>query len=432
MKILNFFSSKQIRHAAIGSLGIKFLSALFALVNSILLAKVLSINGFGIYILAYTTVLLLSIPVSLGLPNLITRYISKYEVDNESAAIKGLLIRSNQLVVLTSLMAALLALISYAFWWKSYSLDIVLTFWYSFLLLPVLAFGALRSAALRGLKFIVLGQLPDTFLRNFFFTAFLLCFLIFDYQIVSYIAMILHAISAFLAFLVGYWFLKIKLLNRLKKVKPIYANRLWIKEAIPFTIIGGVQVIKQKLLTYVLAIFGSVEAVAIFEVAIRGAALVSFTVDALNTAIAPYISSAFELQQMDALQRIVKKVARIVFGFSLPIALIFIIGGKPVIGFLFGENYYVSYIPLVIACCGYLINSIAGPTGSVLIMTGNQHYLSKNQTMMLIATAVLSVPLIHFYDVIGAAIVFSMVIFLQDSILVFFIRRKLKINTTIF
>ncbi|MBE9490622.1 MAG: oligosaccharide flippase family protein [Bacteroidetes bacterium] len=432
MGLLNIFSSKQIKTAAIGSLVIKFLSALFALFNGILLANLLTVKDFGIYVLAFTTITVISIPVSLGLPNLITRYISKYEITNDVSSIKGLLIRSNQLVVITSLLAIIVAFISYAVWWKSYPMNVVSTFWYSFLLLPLLVFGSLRASALRGLKFIILGQLPDTFLRNLFLTFFLLLAILFDFKIEPQIAMILHAFAAAIAFLIGYFILKNKLLNRLKGETPTYKNKLWLKEAVPFSITSGVQVIKSKLLIYVLAIFGSIEAVAIYDIAMRGASLVAFTLDALNSAISPYISSAFELNQKVSLQRIITKSTRLIFILSLPIALFFIVGGETIISLLFGDKYTIAYIPLAILCVGQLVNSFTGSVGIVLNMTGNQKYLSKNQVQMMLISAILSIPFVIYYDVIGAALVYSFVLILQNIILVVYVKNTLNINTTVF
>ena len=432
MKILKVFNSQQIRTAAIGSLIVKFLSALFALINGVLLANLLTVKDFGIYILALTTITIISIPVSLGLPNLITRYISKYEINKNIAAIKGILIRSNQLVLLTSLLAFIIAFLLYIIWWKNYPENVVSTFWYAFLLMPLLVFGSLRAAALRGLKFIILGQLPETFLRNIFLTFSLLVAIFYDINMSPHMAMILHGIAAALAFIIGYLFLKRKLLTRLKNITPVFKNKLWFKETIPFSITSGVQVIKTKLLTFILVIFGSLEAVAIFDIAMRGATLVSFTLDALNTAISPYLSSAFEQNKKETLQRIVTKSARIIFVFSLPVALIFIFFGKSILELLFAKAYVISYIPLVILCIGQLVNSLTGSVGTVLNMTGNQKYFSKIQIQMMILSALLSVPLIIYYSVIGAALTFSFVIISQNIILVILVRKKLKINTTIY
>lgn len=432
MKILELFNSKQIRTAAVGSVAIKFLSALFALINGILLAKFLSVAAFGVYVLAFTTITVISIPVSLGLPHLITRFTSIYVVSENKAALKGLLIRSNQFVLLSTLAAVLLALITYFVWWKNYSSELVATFWYAFLLLPLLVFGALRAATLRGLKYVILGQMPDTFLRNLFFTILLLGVIVFDWEMTPQRAMIFHSIAAAIAFFIGYLFLHQKLLKDLRSVTPVYFSKTWLKEAIPFSVISGVQVVKSKVLVYILAAFGSTEAVAIFDVAMRGAALISFTVEALNKAISPFISSAFERKQMDSLQRIVKKTARIIFVLSMPVALVFIFGGEYILNLLFGENYDASYLPLVILCVGHIVNTLVGPIAPVLNMTGNQTYLSKNQVLMMVLSVVLSVPFIYYWDVMGAAWVFSIVIAIQGILLVAFIHRKLRINTTIF
>jgi len=432
LKILKLVNSQHIKIAAIGGVGVKFLSALFALLNGILLTHLLSVKDFGIYILAFTSINIITIPVSLGLPSLITRYVSKYIVTNNKPAIKGLLIRSNQLVLITYFVTLIIAFFSYLLWWKSYSENVVETFWYALMLLPILVFGSLRSATLRGLKFIILGQMPETLLRNFFFCGLLVTVYLSDIKLAPQNAMIYHSIAALIAFIIGYVFLKKKLLNQLKNVQPIFKNKFWLKEAIPYSITSGTKAIKSKLLIYVLALFGAIEAIAIFDIAMRGAKLVSYTSGALNTAISPYLSSLFEGKQKVTLQRVVTKTSLIVSFFSFPVAIVFILFGKPILNMFFGENYIISYIPLVILCIGQLINAVAGPTGELLNMTGNQKYFSKNQFQMMIIGAVISVPLIYYYDVIGAAIVFSFVIILQNMLMVIFIKRKLKINTTIF
>ena len=432
MKILKFVNSQHIKTAAFGALGIKIFSALFALLNGVLLTHLLSVKDFGIYILAFTTINILTIPVSLGLPTLITRYVSKYVVNDDKPAIKGLLIRSNQLALFTYLITLVIALVSYLLWWKSYSLNVTETFWYSLILLPFLVFGSLRTAALKGLKFVVLGILPETLLRNFFFCTLLLIIYFSNINLTPSAAMIYHSLAALLAFIIGYIFLKNKLLNQLKNVQAIFKNRFWFKEAMPYSIASGTKAIKSKLLIYVLAFFGAVEAVAIFEIAMRGAKLVSYTSGALNPATSPYISSLFEDKQKVTLQGVITKTSLIGFVFSFPMAIVFFLFGKPILNTFFGANYIVSYIPLVILCIGQLIHAMAGPTGEVLNMTGNQRYFSKNQFQMLVIGAVISVPLIYYYNVIGAAIVFSLILILQNMLLVIFIKRKLKINTTIF
>lgn len=428
---MNFLNNQNIKFSAIGSLVLKFLSALSAFLIGVFLARNLGLNSFGIYTLAFTTVLLLSVPVSLGLPNLITRYVSKYKVENDLSLIKGLLIRANQLVILITIVVYIIAYISYIFWWKTYDNELVETITYSFLLLPILALGALRAAALRGLKFVILGQLPDTFLRNLFFLILILVYHYCGYNLSPAIAMKMHIFSALVAFLIGVYFLYDKLGRETKNLPALYLSKYWIKQALPFSLNSGVQIIKSKLSTYILAIFGSLESVAIFDVATRGASLVAFTLDALNTAIAPYISTEFEKNNIINLQRIVTKTSRIIFVFSLPVLLAFIIGGEYLISFLFGNEYSSAYIPLIVLCVGQLVNAATGSVGLVLNMTNRQAYYTKIVVYMTIINTILCIPFVIWFDVEGAAILTAFIIVIQNLVLVKYVFNKLNINTTI-
>lgn len=428
-KIVN---NKNIKIAAIGSLSIKFFASFFAFVNSILLARILGIEYFGIYVLTFATVSLLSIPVALGLPLLITRFVSKYEVENNYSAIKGLLIKSNQLVLVTTFIIALFGFISYFLWWKNLNNRLIESLYFGFFLIPLFALSSLKTAALRGLRYIILGQIPDTLLRNFiFFVGLIICYFI-KFKLTPANAIVIHIIAASISFLVSSYFLKNKLLNKLKKLKPEYEIKKWIKEVLPFSINSGVQVIKTKLSTYILAIFGSLEAVALFDVAIRGSSLVAFSLDALNTAIAPYISKEFENNKINNIQKIVTKTTRLVFIFALPIVLIFIFGGKKFIQILYGKEYILSYIPLIIICIGQLVNAATGSVGLVLNMTSNQVHYTKIIIKMAVLNVILSIPLIIYFDVIGAAILYSVILVIQNLSLVIYVKKKLSINTTIF
>ena len=431
-KIYQLFNSQSIRTATIGSLGIKLFSALFALLTSILLARLMSIESYGYYILAFTIVTVLSVPVSLGLPNLIVRYVSKYKVSGQTQEIKGLIIRSNQIVLISFIVILLGSLFSYTIWWYTYNIEFIKTVWVGFIVLFFMGLGAIRSATLRGLKLIILGQLPDTLLRNFLLCLGILIYYFIGYKLSPYIAMIIHAISAAIAYFVGHLFLYRKLLINIKNLTPKFHNKLWFKEAIPFSINGGVQIVRSKLVTFVLAAFGTLEGVAIYDVALRGASLVSFTLDALNTATAPYISSAFESNKLITLQNIVTKTSRIISLSAIPIVLVFIFGGTKLLEVLFGKEYGVAYFPLIIMCVGQFLSSLTGSVGLVLSMTGNQSYFTKSNIYVTILNILISIPFVILWDVIGASFLFSFLLITQNLILFIYIRNKLKINTTVF
>jgi O-antigen/teichoic acid export membrane protein len=314
-KLLNFLSKKDIRSASVGSVVIKFGSAFFAFVNAILLARYMSVADLGYYVLVFTTMTILSVPGTMGLPNLLTRYVSKYEVSGERGQIKGLLIKSNQFVLLSTLVIYAIAAFSYFLWWSNFEPIMVETLLYGFILVPVLGFSALRAAALRGLKLVILAELPDTLLRNLFFTMLIVAAIFFGIELTPKNAILYQIIAAGLSFILGFVFLNKKLLRKLRGVTPAFHTKEWTRQTIPFSINSGILIVRSKLLSYILVIFGSLEAVAIFDIASRGANLVAFTLNALNSAISPFVSSAFEKKDMAGLQMIVKKTGRLIFLF---------------------------------------------------------------------------------------------------------------------
>ncbi|MDC7995363.1 oligosaccharide flippase family protein [Altibacter sp. HG106] len=428
---MKLFSRKDIKTASVSSIAIKFGAAFFTFLNGILLARILTVEHFGYYILALTTITLLSVPITAGLPNLITRYVSKYEVHDNYDAIKGLLIKSHQYAGIAILVVAAISGLLYVVWWKNLDTVLVETVALAFLLLPLLGINALRTAFLRGMKLILMSELPDTLFRNLLLTAALVICWAFNMNLTPQDAMLLQVGAAFAGFVLGYVFLHRSLLRKLASVTPIFNTKEWIKETIPFTVNSGIQMVKTRLLTYVLAIFGSVEAVALFEIAWRGSSLVSFTLDALNRAIAPFVSSAYERDQRASLQRIVKKTGRIIFACSLPIALVFMLGGTTLLGYVFGAAYEASYWALFIMCVGQLFSAMTGSVGLLLNMTGNQGVFSKNNLIFLIVNVIISIPSILLYDLEGAAFVYSVILVLQNIILWRYVKKHLNINTAI-
>lgn len=432
MKFFKFLSNNDIRSASIGSVIIKFGSSLVAFINGVLLARFLSLEGLGQYVLVFSTVSILIIPSTLGIPNLLTRYISKYVVHEDYEHLKGILQKAHIYVFYTTLIIYFFAVLSYFLWWKNYESMVVETIFYGLLLVPILGFGSLRSASLRGLKLIILADLPENLLRNLFFTILLFSIHFIGFELTPKFAMLLHAVAALIAFVIGYFFLRKHLLLQLQSVTPQFKKQEWIQQTIPFTINGGIQILRGKTFTYLIALLSSVESVAIFDVAMRGASLVSFTLNALNTAIGPFISSAFERKNWSSLQLILTKTSKIIFLTSFPVALIFIFGGSSLIEWIFGQGYRNSYCPLVIICVGQLISAMIGSVGLVLNMTGRQKVFSSNNLWMFLISLSLGLPFIYWYGEIGAAFTLSLVLVIQNLLLYRYIKNKLHLNTSVF
>jgi O-antigen/teichoic acid export membrane protein len=430
--MLHFIKTKNVKISALGSVIIKFSTAFFSLLNGVLLARILGIENFGIYIIGFSTATILSIPASLGLPQLIVRYVSKYELNSKMGEIRGLLHYTNRIVLKSSFIIFIVACLILFFFKDYFKNNLVTTILLSLILVPVLGFSALRAATLRGFKYILLSELPDTFIRNALFTLLISIVYFTNLKILPQHAIIFQILITSISFTIGHIILQKQVLNKIKSHKKIFNKNEWLKQSIPFTINSGVQALKGRLMTFLIPIFANIEAVAIFEIALRGASLITFTLGAINNTILPHISTAYEKAEFKKLQILIRKACRITFLVALPIALIYFSFGKNLISYVFGKEYNEAYYSLIVLSLGYLFHSYTGATGPLLNMTGRQAYLTKNQVFMFLLTILIAIPLIYKFSALGAAISVSMVLTIQNIILVYYVKKELNINPLAF
>ena len=105
----------------------------------------------------------MNIPSILGFDRLLIREVAVHRTRSEWGLMKGLLLRTSQLVLLASCGVALLA--AGAAWLLSGGLEprMLHAFWVAMILLPLTSLSLLRQAALRGLYRVVSGQVPEMF-----------------------------------------------------------------------------------------------------------------------------------------------------------------------------------------------------------------------------------------------------------------------------
>ncbi len=430
MKYSEIFNSKSIRTGTIGSLVIKLLGTLFTFLVSVFLARYLGLKEYGIYVLVLSLVTMLLIPLTLGFPLLLNKLIPKYELEANKAAIKGLLIKTNQFVVISYGIIIVVCLLVYLLFKDAWSTSFINTSLYGLFLLPIMGFNALRNATLQGMRFVILGQIPDILLRQFLLLIGIVIFSGFN-VLTSELAMQLHLIAALFSYGVGMFFLKLKQKDHLRGVIPIYHTKEWLHTSFQFLMNMTINNLKTRISTFLLAIFSGTAAVALFEVALKGANLVSFGLTAVNSAISPHISKLFEEHNFKKLQELIKKATRFSFLLSLPVGFLFIIAGKPILHYLYGESYNDSYLPLVVLCAAQLVNAMAGSVGLLLTMTGYQKYVLKINVWNTILHILVVLALIYYYDVLGAAIAYAFLIIVQNVVFVKYAKKKLHLQTTL-
>lgn len=417
--------------SAAGSLVLRVGSAVLGLTVSILLARLLGAEEYGAYAFAYALVMLLALPAQAGLPTLLVREVARYEIDGRWGLLRGLLRRSNQLVALLTTLIVTVALLLMFVFDLGFTPVQRATFSWALALLPVMALGNLRGATLRGLRKVVQGQLPEMVIRPGLFVLALLAFLPITslpvteaVELTPPLAMALHAVAALVAFLIGVWLLRRELPGTIVTTRRAYETRAWLRSLLPLTLLAGVAMINNQMDIVLLGVLGTVSDVGVYKVAFSASTPIVFALAAINVVVAPYFARAYSSGDREALQRLATWSARVSITAALPGAVLLIIFGEPLLGFVFGGEFATGARSLALLAVGQLGAVAAGSVGNILNMTGHEGDTVFASGLAALVNLVLNLALIPVLGIEGAATATAVSLILWNLILVFRVHSR--------
>ncbi len=417
----------------LGSAGVQALNRVLALAMGIVLARGLGAEGYGTYAYAFAIMSLLMVAGEAGVPTLLMREVASAHGQQRWGLLRGALIRSGQLVLLASVSISTIGLL--LLWAMADHLSAA-QFYTTLLMLLVLPLAALTktiAAAMRGLHRVVVGQAVDMLLRPLLVlvgvgSLFLLAPALRQPQY----AMAAQLAAAGVVLLVGGWVLS-RYLPDASRTEPVeYQSRQWLKSALPFTLIGGAGIINNQADIIMLGWFGSAADVGIYRVAVQGATLVAFGLQAANAVIAPHFAQLYAQGDMEKLQRLVTVSARVVLLAALPVTLAFVFAGDTIVAWVFGVEFAASHLPLAILALGQLANAAFGSVGFLLNMTGNESHVARVLWQTALLNVVLNGLLIPFYGMAGAAVASAISLLIWNALLFVRVGKNLGINSFAF
>ncbi|MCU4137990.1 MAG: Membrane protein involved in the export of O-antigen and teichoic acid [Thermodesulfobacteria bacterium] len=343
-RIKNFFNSVLVRETGV-SLFLKISQAIFSFMTTVLLARILGAEGYGIYAYAFAFVMLLSMPAQAGLPTLVIRETARGMAEGKPELVQGIWRWATKVAVFISLsLLFVIGLLFLLLKGKKFGVK-EWTFFWAFLFIPFMCLSNLRGAALRGLHKVVIGQLPEFFIRPALFFTFLCIAGFFLHQrLTPPQAMALNVFSAVLAFIIGTWVLWKNTPLSIYKATPVYDGKKWLSSFLPLAFTAGMWVINSQADIVMLGIFRPPAEVGIYRVAVQIALVASFGLQAVNMVVAPRFATFYTKREMDRLQRLVTRSAQIVLAFNLLVTSFFVIFGRSLSGYgIWQRIYYCLY-----------------------------------------------------------------------------------------
>lgn len=415
----------QLLRGLLGVGWLKILSMPLALSSSVILARFLGPEGYGQYVFVFSLIGFLALPVGPGPGQLITREVAAFHHDRAWGLFDGIIRRSFQWVFFSSLIvmtATLFVAISYAEWQREnrWALVVVASF-----LIPLLGVNTIRANVLRGLRFVVLAQLPTLMVRPGLHLLFVGGFLAFG-VLTPLSAIISQVVATAVAVLIGTALALGRIPPEVKRSSPRYHDKFWLSAIVPLSLLVLVGTLNGQIGILSLGFLVGDEDVANMQVALSASILIAFPLSIVNLVIGPYVTKAMKENDDHKIRRLSVYSSVLAIMAASPIAIPLIIWGEEIVGLAYGQEYISGALsPLVILCVGQVFNVIFGSVGVFLTMTGYEKDTLSGQLFAAAINVSLCFALVPTMGATGAAAATSIGLVTWNVILAYRFYKRL-------
>ena len=153
----------------------------------------------------------------------------------------------------------------------------------------------------------------------------------------------------------------------------------------------------------VLGFYLNARSVGIYAVAATIVAFLPIALQSVNQIFSPTIADLHARGESGMLNRLFQILTKWIFGLTLPLAAVVVIFSR-VLMRVFGHDFEVGWVILVIGALGQLVNCAVGSVGYLLLMSGNERKLVRIQLVTAVVTVSCCLALVPRWGIIGAAV----------------------------
>lgn len=387
------------------TLVIKILGMLVSYIVVMLISRSYGAEGVGIYSLSNKLVYSLALSCALGFNISVLRYVGEFTTFTKGKAYLAKLFK--YVIYLSFPFALLISGLVYFFSNEiaenifensSYSKAIKLIA----AILPFFTINTINVEFIRGLKLLKVSEYLRSINTHLVILVLLVLPILNFGQLNAVYAMVFGMMGTFvLSFLFILRHLKGTDLN---DSEVLFEPKNLVKTSIPMMAITISSFILAFSGAFFLEIFSTTDNVGIFNICFMLAQLVSLALTVVNTISAPKFSELYWSGKKDELKNVIYNSSKLIFWFSIIIALTLIFGSSYILG-IFGEEFLVGKRVLLILIMGQIINASTGSVGIFLNMTGHQNALRNimlSSTILVLICYYLITPV---YGITGVALV---------------------------
>lgn len=397
----------------------------------VLLARLLGVTEYGIFIYIFTWVSVLAMISVVGMDTATIKFVSTYNANKDWNLLKGFIGRTLQIISLSGFCVAGLLLIILLLTARSESGEFWKLYLSAGILIPLIGLNRIKQSIFRGLKYVIRYEVSDNVIRPILFgVAVYLFYEINQKPPDAGVTLFYYLVVTMAVIVYGSKWIHGLLASKLSSIQPAYKTGVWIRVALPLFLVSGMQLVLGQTDIIMLGALVDTNNAGFYSAATRISVVVTFGLLSVNSILAPLIAELYASHNMEKLQKIILYSARIAFLFTLITSVILAMIGGWVLGW-FGSEFTVAYKALLILLAGQMVNAYCGSVGVILTMTDNQNVAARIFTGCALLNIILNYLLIPRYGMEGAAISTACTIALLNILLLITVRKRLKLNPAI-
>jgi O-antigen/teichoic acid export membrane protein len=409
---------------------IRVFGAMLAYASQVALARWLGGFEFGIYIYAWTWLMLIGAVVDLGLGSAALRFIPEYTEQRRFALLRGYLAGSRWLgVIVGSAMAAIAVGIIPIL--PDVAPRTILPLCLACAAVPAFGVAEVQGGIARAYNWINLGLLPPYVFRQVILLA-LLGIAIACGARADAVAMMLLTVIALWVCTIG----QLAVLNRrlrgvVQRGPKAYAPGAWLKTSTPLSLVAGFSILVAYTDVIVLSQFRPPDEVAVYYAATKTLSLVGFIYFAVTQTVAHKFAEYHLAGDRKRLEDYVAHSVLLTFWPSLGLILVTLALGLPLLR-MFGAGFASGYPLMFIIAIGLLARAAVGPAERLLNMLTERRTCALIYAGSFAINLALCFALIPHLKLTGAAIASASTLVFESACLFLVAKHRLGFHCLIF
>lgn len=206
--------------------------------------------------------------------------------------------------------------------------------------------------------------------------------------------------------------------------KANYSILYFLKISLPMMSVGLVALFTTQANLFILLFYHNEGVVGFYSVSVLISSILTFVISSVNTVLATKISELYHSNQIDKMFSIAVSSSKLITLISFFIFVLLYLFGNDFLVILYGDEFDVSFLPMMILSIGNLVNAATGSTGILLNMTGHQKPVLFLSSIISIISLLLSYIMIPKFGAVGSASSVAFSTILLNLLFLIFIYRR--------